>query len=102
MRHSAILASTRNHKNNAQNRSSSCESSYEEEENLPLPGLNVRLVFGSASVWSAPWGAWSLEAELAQLREKGISLKRDVEVVCVKGGNHFVSTPLVYFCLRFS
>lgn len=55
-----------------------------------LPALRVRLVYGTASVWSAPWAAWCFENDIAQMRTKGTPL-RDVATVCAEGANHFVS-----------
>lgn len=54
-----------------------------------LPDLRVYLIYGTASVWSAPWGAWQLEAEYVRLRAQGMPL-RELKIVRVDGANHFV------------
>ena len=52
--------------------------------------LEFRLVWCDRSVWECVHGAWGVQAEVAEAREKG-RLVRDVKFTRIRGGNHFVS-----------
>ena len=52
--------------------------------------LEFRLVWCDRSMYVCVHGAWGLQAEVGEAREKGRSV-RDVKFTRIRGGNHFVS-----------
>lgn len=58
----------------------------------------VRYLWCDRSCWEAPWGAWSLIAEIAETKASGRTMRK-VIIQRLKGANHFVSF-LTIFCDR--
>lgn len=65
------------------------EGFYPEGED-PWKHVEVRYLWCSQSVYEGPWGAWALRKELEEANKAG-RRTRNINVVCLRGANHFVS-----------
>lgn len=63
----------------------------EEEVDKEWNNLALRYVWCDQSAWEMPWGKFCLEAELEEGKKAGKMLRK-IEMVRLKGGNHFVSS----------
>ncbi|KAI0657102.1 hypothetical protein C8Q70DRAFT_291003 [Cubamyces menziesii] len=63
---------------------------YSPEGVEDLRSVCLRIVWCDRSFWETPWSAYLLSKELAQARNEGKHM-RDIELVRLTGGNHFVS-----------
>ncbi|KAL5498105.1 hypothetical protein ACEPAH_2235 [Sanghuangporus vaninii] len=60
-----------------------------ERDDVILPDVKVRVIYGDASIWSITWNTWQLEKDLEKWRRGGRKI-RDVRFLLVEGANHFL------------
>lgn len=76
-------------------------SELEERERDEWRAVEVRHVWCDQSVWELPYAAWALRAELDEAKLAG-RLMRNVTIVRLKGGNHFVSIVVTLLSYIFA
>lgn len=61
--------------------------------------IELRYLWCDRSVWEMPWCAWSLSAEVEQAKSDGKHM-RGIQIVRVRGVNHFVSVRTLSFTFQ--